>query len=454
MELAMNIDRTKPILLVLAHNGRSYIKKIDPVARVLGLQTLLVSSTSPEQDSHDHYGVLAPETLVYVPLDQEITYKSVEKIINHLWQLGCDIRGVISSYEGYRYAMAVGNAMIGAPDCSPYAIARAMDKLLVRQILADKNLTRCCAEPFSPADIGKKIGEKKYFAKPRRGAGSYGCMRVATEQDIRRVASIQSGMELDVEYAHIFSGNYEYMIETFVPGDEYSFEVTKIDGSAIILAIHAKYHDESNGIALEVANSYPAVALGRDEAHAGITYVASCLDALGLQEGAFHVEARYDRDTNAWDIIEINVRIGGALIDESVEIATSGYSHLRSWIESIVVRNYADRRKLLRELEVHSERYRRDKGESGSGTIFFSRYGPPGAVVKQIELKPGSRPPDIARLAVVAGTRFAPTERSHFLGNFLWLAKPENISRDLKILGKHLDRNLSVAYENLEERGD
>lgn len=450
----MNIDRTKPILLVLAHNGRSYIQKIVPVARGLGMQTLLVSSTPPEQDSSDHYGVITPETLVYVPLDQEITYKSVEKIINHLWQLGCEIRGVISSYEGYRYAMAVGNAMIGAPDCSPYAVARSMDKLLVRQILADKSLTRCRAEPFHPADIGKRIGDKNYFAKPRRGAGSYGCMRVATEQDIQRIASIQSGMEFDSEYAHIFGGNYEYMIETFVPGSEYSFEVTKIDGSAIILAIHAKYHDESNGIALEVANSYPAVALKKDEAHTGITYVTSCLDALGLNEGAFHVEARYDRQTKSWDIIEINVRIGGALIDESVEIATSGYSHLRSWIEAIVTRDYTDRKKLLRELEVHSEAYRRDKGGPETGTIFFSRYGPPGAAIKQIELKPGSRPPDIARLAAVAGTRFAPTERSHFLGNFLWLAEPENISRDLEILGKNLDHNLFVTYENQEERGD
>ncbi|MCE0444858.1 ATP-grasp domain-containing protein [Streptomyces tricolor] len=104
----------------------------------------------------------------------------------------------------------------------------------------------------------------------------------------------------------------DFLIEDYIPGREFSFEVLVVDHEPHVVAVHEKCEvTETAGTVLENAcvspphQPDPAADRRRDPLE-----VSSVLDTLGLGWGCFHIEARHT--PSGWDLIEVNPRVGGS----------------------------------------------------------------------------------------------------------------------------------------------
>lgn len=109
------------------------------------------------------------------------------------------------------------------------------------------------------------------------------------------------------------------LVEKYISGTEYSVEGI-IDGNNIhVLAIHEKTRLlEKEGLVLDQEYLCPPKS-SRVSAQISKT-TKEAIEVLGLKDTAFHVEARYD-GKNVF-IVEVNPRIGGGYINDSVHLQT------------------------------------------------------------------------------------------------------------------------------------
>lgn len=223
--------------------------------------------------------------------------------------------------DGLRHAMAVANQAIGANDISPDAAMLALDKHLMRRRLAEHGLT--ALRPFRLSDPGLRErlerGER-HIVKPRRGAASL-CTRVVStwEQAAAQLAEFERGTDAADQWEEFFTAN-ELVAETFFDGRELSFEVLRQDGRTVLAAEHEKPVLEfTEHTVLEPAFTAPTVWLSEDQLRAARDCVDASLAALDLDAGCYHVEVRVD-ERSACEIIEINPRVGGGYLYESVRL--------------------------------------------------------------------------------------------------------------------------------------
>jgi hypothetical protein len=87
-------------------------------------------------------------------------------------------------------------------------------------------------------------------------------------------------------------------------------------------------------------------------------YISQALKCLNVTDGVFHIEARYNPETDVLDFIEINPRMGGSLINVSIEILTKNHSMLTLWVKllsAISEQQKSDLKAELLEIEKNSE---------------------------------------------------------------------------------------------------
>lgn len=149
------------------------------------------------------------------------------------------------------------------------------------------------------------------IVKPTDRSGSRGVTHVSDPAEL--MPAIQAAMEQS------FAG--EVIIETVIPGQEYSVECFTVDGHHSLLAITQKFttgaphyietgHIEPSGLSEEMRKKVEAVVL-----HA--------LDSLEITNGASHSEVRITPDGSI-GIVEIGARMGGDFIGSHLVPMTSG----------------------------------------------------------------------------------------------------------------------------------
>lgn len=434
----------KKALLILAHQGRSYIKLFRTHLNQLGIQCLVLSSQYRDESDFE---------LLRTHCDRiwlaEDPYINSEHIANTLKEASEDyeVLNVIATFEAYRLIMAEANKTLSGLDADTRQLAQCMDKYQCRQTLKAAGLSNvdCYELDLDTLETLKKANVSS-FIKPRRGAGSFACFKLTPDVNYERIEQLQNQMQNDSQFKAIFNGEFGFIAESYINGDEYSFETVVLDNECYVIGVHAKYVDETQNITLEVSNSLPAVNLSDEEQLSGEAFISNCLKALQLDQGVYHIETRYDKESQHWEIIEVNARMGGALINPSVEVFTGGQSVLWLWLKSLCLRSQDERKQYKSELSLLRESYRRQNKQISQGSIFMSRYGKPGKTIQEVSDRNLEIAPDICDIPVRAGMTLPESERGIFILNALWQVPIAELENALNTYPDMLDRGLIVEY--------
>lgn len=436
----------KKALLLFAHQGRAYLALVQQALDRLGVACLVLSSRPRDVRDLEQMKELAPARLWSVD-DEYLAEVHVARVLEEARDEGFEVVAALATFEGYRLLMAQTNRVLKAYDADPAVVSHSMDKYLCRKSLLERGLSRSGVTLLSADNLhALRSNGQQLFVKPRRGAGSFACFRLKETFTVEKLHALQQQMQSDLAFHAIFAGEFDFIVEDFIGGDEYSFEVIVVGGESYVIGVHAKYLDDTGGIVLEMGNSCPAPLLSDAQQLAGESYIGKCLAALQLSEGCYHIEARFDPASDHWDIIEINVRMGGALINQSIGVFTDGMSMLELWARVLCSRTDAERATISAELSTRRESARRADGSITHGTVFFSRYGERNRILKRISAENLPKKPDICELPVREGSRLPNSERGIYIINALWKVDLADITHELNALSLMLDESLIVEY--------
>lgn len=437
-----------PALLLFAHQGRSYASMIKAYVERLGMVLVILSSKPRDPRDLEHTAALGAARLWHVD-DDYLNETHVAATLTQAHEEGFSIVAALATFEGYRLLMAETNQLLDTVDAAPQALRTAMDKLTCRMRLHEAGLSGARADVLDDTTLAPlRASGRALFAKPRRGAGSFACFRLDDTITPRRLHALREQMQGDQAFRAIFAGQFDFIAEDYVSGDEYSFEAIAAGGETYVIGVHAKYVDDASGTTLEMGNSLPAPRLSNAQQLAGERYVSACLATLGLGEGCYHIETRYDTAADRWEIIEINTRMGGALINQSVGVFTDGLSMLELWVRTLCGKR--DTGQAWRtQLAALRESARRAAGSLTHGTVFFSRYGERNRTLEVLSIEALTPPPDVVDLPVRPNTKLPDSERGIFILNALWKVPIHEIGEQLHVLSAMLDEKLVVRYSDV-----
>lgn len=312
-----------------------------------------------------------------------------------------DCAFAITMADSQRTLMAEANGVLGAHDVTPAALRHALDKHLMRTRLFELGLSRLRPLRVADPELRRRIeAGEQYVVKPRRGVASL-CVGV-----VRRWADVQA---LQAVYARgpgegdmmaeYFTDN-ELIAETFYDGREVSFEVIRQNGQDRISIDHEKtLLDFADGTVLERGLASPVVGITEDELEAARGVADEAMDALGLNNGCYHVELRID-PTGRPELIEINPRVGGGLLWDSIRL-----QYERSLIDDWI--------------DVLSGTPVKPLMPRNCGTYMQLAYPTPGKQVLGIDRNPGLPEPEVYDESVKPGT-VALANREFFGADALW----------------------------------
>ncbi|MEV5959544.1 ATP-grasp domain-containing protein [Streptomyces sp. NPDC051987] len=433
-------------VLLLMHQGKSYTEEAAAAAARLGVSLVAVSSRpkTPEvwQASRRHLadGVVTEE--------DDLHMGDIEKAVGELADRGWRVKAALASFEGYRLLMAETNRQLGARDCAEPALRLCLDKYALRRHLFAEQLSEVRVHRLTPGTPPRLDPASRWFVKPVRGAASFAAFILDDLEDLAELPAIQEQMRADRAMKAIFMDRYDFLAEEYVEGPEFSFETFVLDADVHHLCVHEKARVERlERTTLEGMSVSPPVSLGRDLLLEGAGFVTRCLQSLqehGLSTGAFHIEAKYWEAKKRWEIIEINPRMGGSLIDPSVRTVT-GLSFFDLWTEAMLLPE--GRQDAFHErLDSASQLQALRTGTPTPATVFLSKYGDKGRTVDAIGFDPPTRPPRILRVHVSEGTQLEASDRAICLMDALWDVSADDLEAETAFLQRHADEHFHVRY--------
>lgn len=436
-----------PALLLFAHQARSYAALVRTYTERLGIALVILSSRARDPRDLEQISAVGAARLWHVD-DDYLNDVHVEETMAEARAEGFAIVATLATFEGYRLLMARANRLLGATDADPDALRVCMDKLQCRTQLNELGLSGARTTLLDHETLPALLASgRSLFIKPRRGAGSFACFRLDAGLTLARLDALREQMRADLAFRAIFDGQFDFIAEDYIGGDEYSFEVIAADARSYVIGVHAKYLDDATGTTLEMGNSLPAPALSDAQQREGEQFIEQCLAALRLSDGCYHIETRFDGRAGRWDIIEINARMGGALINQSVGVFTGGISMLELWVQALCTERTAAGA-WHRRLDALRESTRRRAGTLSDGTVFFSRYGERNRTLEVLSIDRLTPAPDIVDMPVRPHTRLPDSERGIFILNALWKVPVSDIATQVRALSAMLDAQLVVRYSD------
>lgn len=190
-------------------------------------------------------------------------------------------------------------AAFRVPGDWPSDVARYRDKTVMKECIADAGLR---VPAFARLNDAAAVDHLMLHAgfplmlKPRAGAASSGCHRVDSRHALERLLP------------RIDAGDYE--CEEFVPG-----QIFHVDGLVARGRIRFARVSRYINTCYDFARGMPlgSVILSRGGPEAALRgFAGKCLQALGLNDGAFHLELIGDAESPCF--LEIGARVGGGEI--------------------------------------------------------------------------------------------------------------------------------------------
>ncbi|ENY72860.1 hypothetical protein G114_05520 [Aeromonas diversa CDC 2478-85] len=390
---------TKPGLLVLSHQLLSMVAPLLQSLSAQGMECYVLSSRSARGMTPPWLNQVAK---VEITQGYALTEADVTACIARL-QSKTHLVGCLSVWDGYRNLMASANRMLGAVDLQEETVQLLRDKYRMRQRLLECGLSRISTRLLTRSSFQALVEPDRYFIKPRVGLASLGAFRASTLSDPDALLPLWQAACNDDAYAGVFSGEPEFIIEDLIEGQECCFEVTLNDGIATVHGIHEKLDVlQQRFTVLENACVCPPRSLCEEVQTQGTRYVSACLSALGATTGLFHVEAKY-HPSLGWELIEINPRVGGAYILDSIK-HHAGVDLLTHWIALLQGKPLPTPPAPLRR------------------SFFRVFFGQAGRTVQHLQrgVTPGEARVLDERLFIQEGETLPQVEREIFIGQVLW----------------------------------
>lgn len=436
-------------VLLLSHVGFSFLEDLVDALDARSLKSCVLSSLPLPEHQQDRPGRMREKAdEVRIVPRHELTEKDVETYLADLRERGEQILACVSVWEGYRHLMAYANAALGVPDLEPKQVLTLRDKLTVRNRLADAGLTRARAAELTKESLpAHQAAGRRQFVKPVSGIASYGAFPLSpgtSWDDIERIVR-EAGD--DTVYASAFGDDgLTFLVEDYVPGREFSFEAIADDGEVSVVAVHEKCEvTEAADTVLENACVSPPNGVGQGDLARGLTWVREVLAHLDLRWGCFHIEARHDG--SHWDLIEINPRVGGALISHSVRELTGQDGMLELWIDALLAgAGRPDRRAAFRD-RLAALGYAPDGSTPTRNATFFRVFFAEKGRIEHIQLREDlPLRPTVTHVLLKAGDVVDAAAREVFLGQLLWSFPREESATHLADLTHTSAHALDVRY--------
>jgi hypothetical protein len=244
--------------------------------------------------------------------------------------------------------------------------------------------------------------------------------------------------------AAIFMDQYDFLVEEYIEGPEFSFETIVFGDAHHICAQEKARLERLDRTTLEAMSISPPISVPCEIVLAGAAFVSRCLAAVGVTAGAFHIEAKYWTKKKRWEIVEINPRMGGSLINASVQSIT-GTSILELWIDTLLARG-DEKENLSKRLREVSQLPSLRDGTASKATVFLSKYGSKGRTIESIRFAPENRKPDILKVHVEPGTKLDDSDRALCLMDALWRVDYADLPGEVARLDQHANENFHVEY--------
>lgn len=419
---------SKTGVLLLSHCGYSFIEEVISNAATRGLESFVLSSLPLSANNHRIQELQEKSAWFALSQTHALTWQDVEQVMQELAVQGYHIVCCLSVWEGYRTLMAKANQILGIADMKPNQVELLLNKYELRQQLHQVGLSQVdCVLLDEHTWANLQASSKPAFVKPVTGIASYGTFPLTADKSWQDIEKIQSEIATDLTYRSIFSANRGFMAEDYIAGQEFSFEIIAVDGEMFVVAIHEKVEiDESGSAVLENACVTPPIHLDEVQLQKARAWTAQIFQELQLQWGCYHLEARCYNDR--WEVIEINPRVGGALISPSVSILTQGVSMTQLWLDNLLYQKPEEKlqqKARLANFDLGTETYQ----PSAMSSYFRVYFAKPGRIraIKQVNC---CLEPDLVQVSLKTGTEVVETAREVFLGQVLW-AIPQNKRNEL-----------------------
>ncbi|CAM5549976.1 MULTISPECIES: ATP-grasp domain-containing protein [Streptomyces] len=461
----MSTENARGVLL-LSHVGFSFMEDLLGTVTARGLKGYVLSSLPEPQHQASRPAALADLAAdVRVTGGHVLTARDVEDYLDHLQAAGAAVQCCLTVWEGYRHLMALANARLGVPDLDEKQVLDLRDKLTLRNRLADAGLSRGRASALTPETLAaRQRAGGRYFVKPVSGIASFGTFPLTADTTWTEVERIATEARSDTVYSSAFTaqpgsgspaagsghgvtGAMEFLVEDYVPGREFSFEVIAVDAEPHVVAVHEKCQvTETAGTVLENACVSPPTSLSQEEIAAGIRWVTSVLDVLDLDWGCFHIEARHA--ASGWDLIEVNPRVGGSLISPSVAALTGGPGLLDLWLDCLLAAGGpADFGTALKSLS-----FAADGTTRGRHATFFRVFFAEPGTIRSVALNDDlPLEPVVSHVLLKPGDVVHSSSREVFLGQVLWRMDRADRDAVLPWLLPASEHAIEIVYER--ERG-
>ncbi len=429
-------------VLLLMHQGASFTAEVAAAARARGLALVALSSRPARPETFERSREHLADWLLTDGAN--LAHPDIEGIAARFAARGYRVRAAIATFEGYRLLMAELNAALGARDCACDALRACLNKYELRQTLLARGLSAVRCRRLAPGRKPELERDARWFVKPVRGAASFAAFVLEDGDELADLPALQRQMRDDAKMAAIFMDQFDFLAEEYVEGPECSFE-TIAAGEAVHLCVHEKARVERcERTTLELMSVSPPVSLATDVVLEGARFVSACLAALNLDAGAFHVEAKYWTAKRRWEIIEINPRMGGSLINASVETVT-GTSLLDPWLATLLAPE-PELERLRAHLLAVSQVEALRAGRVPKASLFLSKYGQKGRTIDTIAFAPGERDPRVLAMHAHGGTELERSDRALCLMDALWEVDCADLAREVGALERLADERFRVAY--------
>lgn len=261
----------------------------------------------------------APDARVLVHRDDEETLRALE---------GRGVTAVVAASEfGVTLADRLANRL-GLPHNSPTSAAARRDKFLMAEAIAAAGLPAAwSASAGSRAELSRLLADAVFpvMVKPRSSAGSDGC-RICPTPDAALAAfdDIFAGRNLMGEV------NNEILVQEYLSGPQFIVNTVSMDGKhALADYYHCRVDDTEAGAPVYRHIRAPLRLDDRDREI--VDYALSCVDALGIIEGAAHTELRYTE--RGPRLVEVNARVMGPCLAPDPYFAALGITHQHLVVE-------------------------------------------------------------------------------------------------------------------------
>ena len=233
-----------------------------------------------------------------------LSLDNIEQIVCFLKRNDFDIIDIIALSEYNLIATEIIKSAMGLKTKNSQSIYNSRDKHMMKNCIINAGVKTANSQVISSINelSVQNFINSKVILKPLNGASS---------QNTHIINLDSFSQDLTSENPNFTQGCF-YLAEQFIEGDIYHFDGL-ISNGTILFSVPSKYI----GTCLDFTNGYPLASIQLDELDFYQEWVASCTKAVGIQNGAFHLEGIFSHGIMYF--LEIANRSGGAGVVECTQ---------------------------------------------------------------------------------------------------------------------------------------